>query len=222
MTLLDVQAAYESQFFQQLMIRRRRARARFFLSKVRTFPGMTVLDVGCGTDGNSLEIDLPSHSKVVGVDILDPSEVKIRNSNFTYVRQDAEDLTQFGDQQFDLAVSVGMMEHICDQVKLNRMAAEMRRVSKQLVIVVPWRYAWIEPHFKLPLFQLLPFFAQRWLAKTMNSQNYADFVKRDPDGFRTHFYQNYQWLPTSKWKEVFGASKACLSPTLETIAIIRS
>ena len=43
------------------------------------------------------------------------------------------------------------------------MAAEIDRVAKEYVIVVPWRYAIIEPYSKWPFFQLMPTEIQRQL-----------------------------------------------------------
>ncbi len=217
---MDTQRLYFNPVCQALLVRRRRARAEFFLSKVRIFPGMSVLDIGCGIDGNSLEAVLPPSVTVVGIDLLDPDRVQIRRPGFTYYQQDAEDLSRFADQQFDLAVSVGMMEHICDPAKLKRIAAEMRRVSKQSLIVVPWKYAWIEPHFKFPFFQLLPWTLQLAVTRAFNCNDLRK-AAQNPEAFRTHFNQTYQWLPTNEWKRIFGAESAYLSRTLETIAIVR-
>lgn len=219
---MDIQKLYNQSTVQTLLIARRRARARFFLSKVSTFPGMSVLDVGCGMDANSLESILPSDYTIVGIDLHPENQVKIVYDNFTYIRQDAEDLSRFHDKQFDLAVSVGMMEHICDRPKLLRIASEMNRVAKQVVINVPWKYGWFEPHFKVPFFSLLPWPLQAAITRTFNCNGYGTLARTSPSAFKTHFRQEYQWLSTSEWKKIFGAQKAYLSPTMETLVIVRT
>jgi ubiquinone/menaquinone biosynthesis C-methylase UbiE len=220
--MLCLENIYRRPVVQRIVVGRRRNRARFLLSKVHQHAGMSVLDVGCGTDGNSLESELSSDYTITGVDLLDPKEVHISHPRFQYFQQDARDLSRFADKQFDLAVSVGMMEHICNRAALQQIASEIDRVSQQYAIVVPWKYAWLEPHFKLPFFQLLPYPLQRELTKLFNLQNYAAFVKTDPDQFEQHFRQHYQWLSNSEWRRIFKGSHVHLNPTLETISIVKS
>jgi ubiquinone/menaquinone biosynthesis C-methylase UbiE len=191
------------------------------MSKINLYREMRVLDIGCGLDGNSLESEIPDTCEVVGVDLHDPARIRIRQNNFQYIQRDAEDLSIFPDLYFDLAVSVGMMEHICDPEKLRRIASEMIRVSKQSVVVVPWRFAWFEPHFKLPFFQLLPWAAQVRLMRMFNCNGYGESARTNPDRLRAHFLETYQWLPTVGWKGIFRTDTAYLSPTLETLVIVR-
>jgi ubiquinone/menaquinone biosynthesis C-methylase UbiE len=218
--LLDIQRIYRSAPVQRVLVARRRARARSFLSRIKLSPGSNILDVGCGKDGSSLEAVVPPYCEITGIDLHDPSEVKISGPNFSYIQQDAQDLSRFPDNHFDLAVSVGMMEHICDRSKLLRIAKEIRRVARQVIITVPWKFAWIEPHFKVPFFQLLPFPLQLMSVRHFNSMGYAELAAK-PEEFKKELEENYQWLSTSEWKAVFGATHSYLSPTLETINIIR-
>lgn len=207
---------YNSRFLQRLLYKRRQHRASFLLSKVCLFPGMSVLDVGCGPDGRSMEVFLPSDYKIVGIDLYDEPEVKVSHPQFTYFQQDAQDLGRFCDKQFDLTLSIGMMEHICDRTMLEKIASEIDRVSKQYIIVVPWKYAWLEPHFRLPFFQLMPSCLQRTLTVLLNLHNLGEKVRQD----HAYIQKNYQWLSNREWRQIFVGSKVCLSPTLETIAIV--
>jgi ubiquinone/menaquinone biosynthesis C-methylase UbiE len=214
---LDIERIYRSTPVQQVLVARRQARARSFLSHIKLSPASKILDVGCGTDGNSLEAVVPPSCEITGIDLLDPSLIKISGPNFFYIQQDAQDLSRFSDNHFDLAVSVGMMEHICDRPKLLRIAKEIRRVARQVVITVPWKFAWIEPHFKLPFFQLLPFPLQLMCVRQFNPQGLADL---NPEEYKKELAKNYQWLSTSEWKVIFEATHSYLSPTFETINII--
>ncbi len=110
-----------------------------------------------------------------------------------------------------------MMEHICDQEELEAISSEIQRVSKQFIIVVPWRFAWIEPHFKFPFFQLLPYSLKVSLVKTLNLHNLANKVAKD----RQYIRQHYQWFSKAQWRDVFNADAVHISPTLETIVIVK-
>lgn len=219
---LQMETLYRRPFVQRILVARRRRRARFLLSKLQIRPGMSVLDIGCGNDGESLESVLPADFQITGVDLWEPERIRISHPHFRYVQQDARDLRRFADKSFDLAVSVGMMEHICDRASLLQIAREIDRVSRQYAIVVPWRYAWIEPHFKLPFFQLLPYRLQRSLIVALNLQNLGRPAKERPKEFYDQFRRDYQWLSNSEWRRVFPGSRIYLNPTLETISIVRS
>ena len=208
---------YNLRFLQRLLYRRRQHRVTFLLSKVNCFPGMSILDVGCGPDGRSLEVFLPNDYQTVGIDLYDEREVKVNHPQFTYFQQDAQNLGRFYDKQFHLTISIGMMEHICDLMMLKRIASEIDRVSKQFIVVVPWKYAWLEPHFRFPFFQLMPPGLQRTLTLTLNLHNLRDKVRQDHD----YIPKNYQWLSNREWQQIFVGSKIYLIPTLETIAIVK-
>lgn len=208
---------YRKNLVQRILYERRRRRVEFILSKVNVFPGMSVLDVGCGPDGRSLENFLPSDFIIVGIDLHERKYVRIDHPGFSYIQQDASDLGIFVDKQFDLTFSIGMMEHICNRSILNKMAREIERVSKQYVIIVPWKWAWLEPHFKFPFFQLLPYSLKLFLTKLLNLHGLREKVQNEP----THIKNHYSWLPSEEWKKIFVGSSVYLCPTLETIAIVK-
>jgi ubiquinone/menaquinone biosynthesis C-methylase UbiE len=208
---------YNLPIIQKVLLHRRISRINFLLSKVNTHPHMSVLDIGCGPDGRSLESYLPPEYKITGIDLYEEKDVNVSHPNFTYFKQDASDLSRFNNKQFDLAISIGMMEHICDEIILNKMAAELDRVARQYIIVVPWRYGWIEPHFKVPFFQLYPQKLQLWITRWMNLNNLSETVITNSTAIR----DNYQWLSNSQWMAVYKGSKAYVCPTLETIALVK-
>lgn len=208
---------YRKQVVQKLLHKRRKHRVAFYLSKVQLWPEMSILDVGCGPDGRSLENFLPRDYRVVGIDLYDETKVKIDHPRFTYIKQDARDLSRFADKEFDLAVSIGMMEHICDHAILRQMAREIDRVSRQYVISVPWKHTWIEAHFKFPFFQLLPYGLKLTLTKMLDLHLLKEKVQKDPTYIRKH----YQWLSSAEWREIFVGSKIYLQPTFEGIAIVK-
>lgn len=209
---------YKTGAIQKILEIRRKKRLSFVLSKVHLSPGMSVLDVGCGPNGRSFSDYVPNDFEITGVDIIEEKDVHMNHPNFTYIKQDARDLSMFPDKRFDLTVSFGMMEHVCDQTALKEMSSEIQRVSRQWAIVVPWRYAVVEPHFKFPFFQLLPYGAQVYLTKNLNLHGLAEVIRKDRDYIKKH----YQWFPSSEWRSIFQAQKVYVVPFLDTIAIVNS
>lgn len=213
-----IQQIYNFPAIQKILEKRRAGRVKYILSKIKTFQNMTILDIGCGPDGRSFEHYLPSDYVITGIDLYEERKVKVDHPNFIYYMQDASDLSMFNNKSYDLAVSIGMMEHICNKELLNHMAKEIARVAKQYIIVVPWRYCWIEPHFKIPFFPLLPNNIQNNLTKMFNLNLLGKTVARDID----YIVDNYSWLSNSEWKTIYLGSEVYICPTLETIAIVKS
>ena len=112
-----------------------------------------------------------SKRKIVGIDLHDRTRTNHSHPNFTYLKQNAQDLSQFANEEFDLAVSVGMLEHITDDVVFGRIASEIQRVAKQYIVVVPYRYCWIEPHYGVPFFPLFPYPLKLVMVKLFNLSN---------------------------------------------------
>lgn len=208
---------YKTRIVSWLLAKRRKHRVNFMLSHVDIRPGMSILDIGCGPDGRSFENYVSHEYMITGIDIIPPENVHVDHPRFQYHQQDASDLSRFETKSFDLAVSIGMMEHICDPQALEQMANEMMRVSKQWIVVVPWRYCWIEPHFKFPFFQLLPENWQIVLTKIFNLHGLGPVIRNESNWIQRH----YQWLTTNEWKRLLKADHVYLSSTLDTIAVTK-
>jgi ubiquinone/menaquinone biosynthesis C-methylase UbiE len=208
---------YRTHLVQKILTKRRKIRVEFILSKINVFPDMSILDVGCGPNGRSFEDFLNNEYQITGIDIINEKEVKTLHPNFIYLKQDAQDLSNFRDNEFDLAVSIGMMEHICDRVVLKKMYSQISRVSRQWVIVVPWKYSVIEPHFKFPFFQLLPYYLQVFFIKALNLHNCKKQVQQN----YSYVKQHYQWLTKSKWLDIYEGGKCFITPHMDTIAIVK-
>jgi SAM-dependent methyltransferase len=101
-----------------------------------------VLEVGCANGQDFVRFLADSPARIVGVDV-EPYEID--QANFTFVRADAEHL-EFPDGHFDVAVSIGVFEHIQPIEKLCRAAAEIRRVSRAFCVIVPSVGTLLEPH----------------------------------------------------------------------------
>ena len=203
---------------KQILHARRRRRITDALSKVKTHPNTNIIDIGCGLTGRSFEDFIPSTWNVTGVDRVDPSYVKHTHPHFKYVQSDAKDLSQFTDNQFDLAVSIGMLEHITEKTSFEKTVSEIRRVARQHIVIVPYKYALIEPHYGFPLFPIYPNSFKRFLVKTFNICNQREALRRDP----THIEKYCRWPSNGDYKKEFYESKIYLTLTLEQIVIIKS
>ena len=196
---------------------RRRSRVDFMLSKVVVANNMTVIDIGCGIDGRSFDEYVPEDWEITGVDILPIERVHHKHPRFSYIQQHAQDLSRFKDHKFDLAVSIGMLEHITEEPVFKCIVSELRRVAKQYIVVVPYKYCWIEPHYGVPFFPLLPYSIKLAVVKALNLSNHREAVTRDPQ----YINKNYRWLSNAQYRLEFPDSTIHLLPTLETIAITK-
>jgi len=204
-------------FVRRALARRRRSRVEFLLSKVNVKPGLNVIDVGCGFDGRSFDDYAPQDWQITGVDIIAPEGVSHSHPGFTYFEQDATDLSRFADGQFDLAICVGMMEHITDPPTFRKIMSEIQRVSTQHIVVVPYKYAWIEPHYGVPFFPLFPYSAKVALVKVLNLSGHRAAVKAD----REYINKHYRWLTNEEYIKELPGSKAFVLPTREMVAIVK-
>jgi ubiquinone/menaquinone biosynthesis C-methylase UbiE len=112
-------------------------------------PGARVVEVGCSTGKDFLQF-LPEDCELYGVDLIQYKELDPR---VTFVRADAESLP-FPDRSFDLAVSIGLLEHVQPIEKLCNVVREIQRVAKRYAVVVPCIMTPLEPHVLRPGWQL--------------------------------------------------------------------
>lgn len=203
---------------RKVLAYRRKARVDFMLSKIITKDKMKIIDIGCGVDSRSFDAYVPADWEITGVDILPVERVQHQHPNFIYVEQNAQDLSRFKDHEFDLAVSIGMLEHIAEESAFKSIVSEIRRAAKQYMVVVPYKYCWVEPHYGVPFFPLFPYSVKLALVKALNLSNHREVVRRDPDYIRKH----YRWLSNAEYREAFPDSRIYLFPTLEMIAITRT
>ena len=128
--------------------RSRERRAELFRRLMAPADGDRVVDVGCGEAG------LAAHAPdldVTGVDLADRPGYPGRR----FVRADARRLP-FGENEFAIAHSNSLIEHVVDPHDRARVAAEIRRVAARYFVQTPNRWFPIEPHSLLPLVHLLP------------------------------------------------------------------
>ena len=144
----------------------REKRFRFFkdlFSRIPATGTIRILDVG-GTESYWSNMDFNPGARV-HITLLNVYEDKPTQPNFSCVRGDATDLSQFADGEFDLVHSNSVIEHLFTWEAQVKMADEVRRVGKRYYVQTPNLYFPVEPHWVLPLFQFLPFALQVWITK---------------------------------------------------------
>ncbi|GAB4065815.1 hypothetical protein GCM10028777_16540 [Angustibacter speluncae] len=143
------------------LLRRLRRRLRPYFDSRRddtfrqVFPDeayRTVLDVG----GRPETWDrIAPHADVLVVNINFPPEGVPEGTRARLVLGDGRDLS-YADDQFDLAYSNAVIEHVGDLADQLRMADEMRRVGRAIWCQTPNRWFPVEPHLIGPLVHWLP------------------------------------------------------------------
>lgn len=173
----------------------RRKRYARIVEKLDLRPEDTILDVGCGRGARSIAA-FNETNDITGIDIFPSSELELDRPNFRYVEADASDLQQFANKSFDVAISVGMLEHIRPRERLLAVVAEVQRVAHRYCFVVPHKYAFLEPHYYLPLFSIWPAWSKTFLIKRYR----LGTQERQPSGE----WQRINWLSKRQWKEIFA------------------
>lgn len=78
-------------------------------------------------------------------------------SNIRSVVGDGVDLSRYNENEFDIAFSNSVIEHVFTWQRQMRMAKEIRRVGRFYYLQTPNRFFPVESHFLLPFFQFLPY-----------------------------------------------------------------
>jgi SAM-dependent methyltransferase len=157
-------------------------------------PRDRILELGCG-DGRRSIARYNATNEIVGIDLMPPARLRFERPNFRYEQGDASDLARFPDGAFDVAVSFGMLEHVHPEARIRAVISETRRVAGRYCFIVPHRYAFIEPHFLLPLFALWPDRLKSALIRRFD----VGTQRRSPSGR----WQRINWLTEREWREQF-------------------
>lgn len=154
-----------------------------------------ILDVGCGKKDRSFAC-FNNENQITGLDLHDSCD--LIKKNFKYVKGDASDLP-FKDKEFDIVVSIGMLENIHPKNKFSKSLKEIERVGKRYAIVVPHRYCFIEPHFQLPFWYFYPGFVKKFLISHFNLGSQHKNLKGN--------YQKLNHPPAKFYEKLLKGSK---------------
>jgi SAM-dependent methyltransferase len=166
-------------------------------------PEDRILELGCGRGSRSIAA-MNATNEITGLDLLPPSEVTAPGPNFRYRQGDATDLRQFEAGAFDVVIGVGLLEHIRPRDRLVAAIREAQRVGRRYCFVVPHRYAFLEPHFRMPLFSIWPdalkrFAVKRWRLGTQPRNERGE-------------WQRINWLSAQEWRALFADPTLRIEP----------
>ena len=114
---------------------------------------------------------------------LNKIDVSDTYENVRSVSGDATNLSEYVDKQFDLVFSNSVIEHVGDFEKQKHMASEMQRTGAHYYLQTPNKWFFMEPHFMLPYFQLLPLNLRAFLIRFFKvGKKHAKGMGFDPDG----------------------------------------
>jgi hypothetical protein len=129
-----------------------------------------ILDIG-GTQSYWERMHFTNVSNVF-VTLLNLKTMPVNYNNFTSVKGDACNLSEFEDKHFDVVFSNSVIEHLFTLENQQKMAAEVRRVGKNYYVQTPNYYFPFEPHWLRPFFHYLPFGMKVWLTQNFNMGHY--------------------------------------------------
>lgn len=155
-------------------------------------PSDRILDLGCGVGAKSVAT-YNHRNPILGVDMFPERKLHRHGANFRYERGDARDLVGHPDDEFDLVVSFGLLEHLTSDDDLHAVIAEARRVGRRYAHVVPHHYGFIEPHYRLPFFALWPPRAKTAVMRALNIK-----PRKGAEHWRT-----VRWPVAAEWRRHF-------------------
>ena len=192
----------------------RQRRILFFKEKLIQMPKpIHILDVGGSQD---FWINAGFHNdKNVRITILNLEARDVDYDNFVSVAGDATNLSEYNTNQFDIAFSNSVIEHLYTYENQKKMANEIIRVGNFHFVQTPNKYFIIEPHYLLPFFQFLPKSIRFWVLTHTRLSRFRKWPKKNAQQYLDEIVllsknDVKELFPSSKiWKEKFlGMSKS--------------
>jgi hypothetical protein len=144
----------------------RRKKFRLFMNAFDPDPGTTVVDVGVADSGfgegggasathNFLEAMYPWRGQITAVGLGELPNFHRAFPDVTSVRADGLDLP-FADNEFDIAFSNAVVEHVGSEEAQRTFIGEVCRVARRVYVTTPNRWFPVDVHTLLPVVHWLP------------------------------------------------------------------
>lgn len=148
-----------------------------FMETMEPTDNSLILDVGVTPnnerpESNFFENLYPYKNRITAVSIEDASNLEKLYPGLRFVMI-KDGRLPFNDNEFDVAFSNAVLEHVGSRAQQRRFIAEMIRVSRKCFIAVPDRIFPIEHHTALPLIHYFPQELHRRLLRILGKELYA-------------------------------------------------
>lgn len=168
----------------------RKKRFELFLSTFKPNNITKIIDIG-GTEIIWQGTGLEENVTVLNINFGE------KDSRFKYVTADACN-TGLKEQEFDIAFSNSVIEHVGNFERQKQFASEVLRISKSYYIQTPNKHFPIEQHFLFPFFQYLPkkiklFVGLRWKYSTLYAVG-ENFIKEEVENIRLLSKRDLKYL----------------------------
>jgi hypothetical protein len=133
----------------------RRKRFRIFTELLKRFkPPVKILDIGGTSDYWQQMNFIPNDTYRITL-YNNAAELNF-SKGFTYLKGDANKLSDIPDKSYDIVHSNSLIEHLGSFDIQMKFAKEVKRIGKAYYIQTPNFYFPFEPHFLVPFFQFFP------------------------------------------------------------------
>lgn len=172
----------------------RRKKFRLFMDAFHPDHDTTIVDVGVvdtgfgeggGASGthNFLEAMYPWPRRITAVSLGELPNFQRAFPDVTCVRADGRDLP-FAEDEFDIAFSNAVVEHVGDEDAQRAFVAELCRVGRRVFVATPNRWFPIDVHTLLPVVHWLPHDARNAILRRLHRE---DIAPLGPRQFRALF-----------------------------------
>lgn len=177
-------------------VNRKKKRYEEIVRLLNLKPHEKILNLGSGK-GYTFE-NFNKVNPITGMDIFSEKENIVKQKNFKYIQR-KNNVLPFKDKEFDVVVSIGVLEHIQPEEAFLKTCEEIQRVGKKYLVIVPSLSTIIEPHYGFPFFHLFPIKMQEFLQKKFNLK-YIEENQKQSD------YEKIRYLKRSHWEKLFPNS----------------
>ena len=176
--------------------------SRFFLKKFNKMQKpISILDVGG-------KINFWENRGLAGnndykITVLNIEKEKSNYSNINCLIGDATNLNQFNNKSFDIVHSNSVIEHLYNFENQKKMASEIMRVGQKYIVQTPNKYFFIEPHYLLPFFNIVP----EKLKYLILTKTKLSRLKKWDKNFAKQYIKEIRLLSEKEMKTLFPKSK---------------